>query len=84
MEKTTANVNLTASSKKEATPIASNGEEKDPLEEMLDRTGCKEVHFSLQECMYEHRDWRKCQNLVSSLRQCMLEYEQRRNGPTPN
>lgn len=23
-------------------------EEKDPLEEMLDRTGCKQIHYSLQ------------------------------------
>lgn len=30
------------------TPAANIDEEKDPLEEMLDRTGCKEVHYSLQ------------------------------------
>ena len=51
-------------------------EEKDPLDEMLDRTGCKDIHHALQDCMYEHRDWRRCQPLVGELRQCMQKYEQ--------
>lgn len=54
-------------------------EQTDPLEEMLDRTGCKQTHYSLSECMFEHRDWRKCQHLVNDLRNCMLEYEQRKH-----
>lgn len=29
----------------------------------------------MKECMYEHKDWRKCQNLVNELRDCMRNYE---------
>ncbi|KAH9497823.1 Cytochrome oxidase assembly factor 4 [Dermatophagoides farinae] len=54
-------------------------EEKDPIEEMLDRTGCKTIHISLQECMYEYKDWRKCQHLVNELRDCMLKHEKQKN-----
>ncbi|KPM03909.1 hypothetical protein NH340_JMT02927 [Sarcoptes scabiei] len=56
-------------------PLNQEEEDKDALEEMLDRTGCKNQHFALQECMYEHKDWRKCQNLVNELRDCMRNYE---------
>nr|XP_027201609.1 cytochrome c oxidase assembly factor 4 homolog, mitochondrial-like [Dermatophagoides pteronyssinus] len=61
-----------------------NTEEKDPIEEMLDRTGCKKTHISLQECMYEHKDWRKCQHLVNELRDCMLEYEKQKRPEFQN
>lgn len=46
MDKTTSKP---SSDSKQTNQITSNGEEeKDQLEEMLDRTGCKEIHFSLQ------------------------------------
>ncbi|XP_054153837.1 cytochrome c oxidase assembly factor 4 homolog, mitochondrial-like [Oppia nitens] len=57
-------------------PVRSDNEEVDPLEAMLDKTGCKQHHYSLQDCMYEHRDWRKCQDLVQQLKDCMNRYEQ--------
>ncbi|CAG2182174.1 unnamed protein product, partial [Oppiella nova] len=60
-------------------------EEEDPLETMLNRTGCKELHYSLQtrasiplttqDCMAEHRDWRRCQDLVQKFKDCMIAYE---------
>jgi len=30
----------------------------------------------LQECMAEHKDWRKCQQQVQDFRKCMTEYDQ--------
>uniref|UniRef100_A0A915HG28 CHCH domain-containing protein n=1 Tax=Romanomermis culicivorax TaxID=13658 RepID=A0A915HG28_ROMCU len=32
-----------------------------------------------QECMFEHRDWRKCQDLVKNFRICMEEYERNKD-----
>jgi len=60
-------------------PVKLSDEEEDPLDTMLNRTGCKELHFSLQDCMAEHRDWRQCQHLVKQFRDCMSEYEKRKN-----
>lgn len=35
-----------------------------------------------QECMFEHRDWRRCQPLVQALKQCM-ERAKQKPGETP-
>ncbi|KAK8785082.1 hypothetical protein V5799_008556 [Amblyomma americanum] len=43
----------------------------DPVEEMLKKTGCIELHYAVQECMAEHRDWRKCQDEVRNFQSCM-------------
>lgn len=38
---------------------------EDPVESMLKRTGCIELHYKVQECIAETGDWRKCQDVVS-------------------
>nr|CAD7439407.1 unnamed protein product [Timema bartmani] len=43
----------------------------DPVEIMLRKTGCMELHFKVQECIAETQDWRKCQNEVKNFRLCM-------------
>jgi len=62
----------------------SDDEIEDPLEIMLNKTGCKELHFQLQDCMAEHRDWRACQQLVSQFRDCMKEYEKNKKTRKTN
>ncbi|KAG7269639.1 hypothetical protein CRUP_016430 [Coryphaenoides rupestris] len=34
-------------------------DDDDPVDRMISRTGCSELHYSVQECMAEHQDWRK-------------------------
>ncbi|XP_076264084.1 uncharacterized protein LOC143198626 isoform X2 [Rhynchophorus ferrugineus] len=48
----------------------------DPVEQMLKKTGCMELHFKVQECIAESQDWRKCQNQVSEFKKCMQRYQE--------
>lgn len=50
----------------------------DPVEEMLKKTGCIELHYKVQECIAETNDWRKCQMPVNNFRKCMEMYETNR------
>ena len=51
-------------------------EEEDPVDTMLNKTGCSDQHYAVQECMFNHRDWRKCQNEVKLFRECMAKNSQ--------
>nr|CAH7715040.1 unnamed protein product [Callosobruchus chinensis] len=59
-------------------PVHGNEVLSDPVEEMLKKTGCIELHYKVQECMAETRDWRKCQDSVSNFKKCMDEYHRRK------
>ncbi|XP_015435383.1 PREDICTED: cytochrome c oxidase assembly factor 4 homolog, mitochondrial [Dufourea novaeangliae] len=50
----------------------------DPLEEMLKKTGCMELHYQVQECIAETQDWRKCREQVKQFKVCMDEYQKKR------
>ncbi|QQP58308.1 Coiled-coil-helix-coiled-coil-helix domain-containing protein 8 [Caligus rogercresseyi] len=39
-------------------------EEEDPLDRMLNKTGCVDLHYQVQFCMAEKKDWRLCQKEV--------------------
>jgi len=57
-------------------PTSENDDDEvDPVEEMIKKTGCLELHYEVQFCMAEHQDWRKCQNEVTKFRKCMTEYQ---------
>lgn len=47
---------------------------EDPVELMLQRTGCIELHYKVQECISETGDWRKCQEPVKDFKLCMQKY----------
>jgi len=49
-------------------------ESEDPVEQMLKKTGCIELHYQVLECIAERQDWRKCQNEVKKFKECMAEY----------
>ncbi|KAL2743374.1 hypothetical protein V1477_008863 [Vespula maculifrons] len=36
----------------------------DTIEQKLKKAGCLELHYQVQECIAETRDWRKCQDHV--------------------
>ncbi|KAM3173358.1 hypothetical protein ACTXT7_012649 [Hymenolepis weldensis] len=56
---------------KPAIPKTDDDEEEDL------RTGCLDQHNAIMECMYNHKDWRKCQNEVKFFRQCMSKKEEK-------
>ncbi|KAJ8412455.1 hypothetical protein AAFF_G00127910 [Aldrovandia affinis] len=53
-------------------------DEEDPVDQMISRTGCGELHYAVQECMAEHQDWRKCQSQVQNFKECMLAFQNAR------
>ena len=48
-------------------------EEEDLVDQLLKKSGCTEQHYSVQECMVEHQDWRKCQKVLKDLQVCMSQ-----------
>ncbi|KAH9520020.1 hypothetical protein Btru_071485 [Bulinus truncatus] len=46
-------------------------EEVDPVEAMINKTGCLQLHYAVQECIGEKKDWRQCQKEVTEFRKCM-------------
>ncbi|MGH0184784.1 UNVERIFIED_CONTAM: hypothetical protein FKN15_026910, partial [Acipenser sinensis] len=36
-------------------------DEEDPVDHMIVKTGCAQLHYAVQDCMAENQDWRKCQ-----------------------
>ncbi|KAK5640208.1 hypothetical protein RI129_011019 [Pyrocoelia pectoralis] len=52
----------------------------DPVEEMLKKTGCIEMHYKVIECFSETKDWRKCQDVVKDFRECMNIYNSKKHG----
>ncbi|XP_029956999.1 cytochrome c oxidase assembly factor 4 homolog, mitochondrial [Salarias fasciatus] len=53
-------------------------DEDDPVEQMISRTGCAELHYAVQECMAEHQDWRACRNQVQTFKDCMMSFQKAR------
>jgi len=50
-------------------------DEEDPVTKAIEKTGCLELHYAVQECMADHQDWRKCQDDVKKFAQCMQNYQ---------
>ncbi|XP_028134817.2 cytochrome c oxidase assembly factor 4 homolog, mitochondrial isoform X2 [Diabrotica virgifera virgifera] len=53
-----------------------NQELTDPVEEMLKKTGCINLHYKVQDCISETKDWRQCQSQVTEFRRCMQEHQE--------
>ncbi|XP_035454449.2 cytochrome c oxidase assembly factor 4 homolog, mitochondrial [Spodoptera frugiperda] len=47
----------------------------DPVESMLKKTGCLELHYKVQECIATTKDWRKCQTEVNEFRDCINKHK---------
>jgi len=48
-------------------------EEKDSFEIAIEKSGCAKFHFALQDCYFEHNDWRKCSKEMAEFKQCYDE-----------
>ena len=58
---------MSADAHNRSTPL----DEDDPVEKMLRKAGCLEKHYAVQECMFDHKDWRKCQDKVYDFKKCI-------------
>jgi len=47
-------------------------EELDLVDKLLQKSGCEEKHYKVQECMLEFQDWRKCQAPLKEFQACMF------------
>ncbi|RWS25710.1 hypothetical protein B4U80_02581 [Leptotrombidium deliense] len=65
------------SSKAHSYTVSEN--EDDPFEKAIKSTGCYDKHVQLQDCMFEHRDWRVCQPHVKQFKECMATYQLNKN-----
>ena len=48
-------------------------EEEDLYETLLEKSGCAKLHYALQDCYFEHNDWRKCQKEMQEFKKCVDE-----------
>lgn len=46
-------------------------DDMDPVEKHLSKVGCLNLHYAVQECMFDNKDWRKCQEQVHEFRKCI-------------
>ena len=46
-------------------------EEKDLYETLIEQSGCAKYHFALQDCYFEHNDWRKCRKEMEEFKMCV-------------
>ncbi|XP_054718109.1 cytochrome c oxidase assembly factor 4 homolog, mitochondrial-like [Uloborus diversus] len=58
--------------------IRANDDDTDVVDKLLNETGCSELHYKVQECIAETKDWRKCQKEVTEFRNCINRHEQRK------
>ena len=49
-----------------------SSDDEDTYELMLEKSGCRQYHYRLQDCFYDNNnDWRKCQKEMAEFRDCM-------------
>ena len=45
-------------------------DEIDLVDEAIKKSGCVNENNAIQECFYEHKDWRKCTKEVKAMKEC--------------
>ncbi len=48
-------------------------DDEDPVTKAIAGTGCLKLHYAVQECIAEKKDWRECQQEVANFRKCIEE-----------
>lgn len=46
-------------------------EERDVYETVINKSGCAKFHFALQDCYFDHNDWRKCKKEMEAFKMCV-------------
>lgn len=53
--------------------------EKDPFDEMIEKTGCHDLNNAVIDCYYEAKDWRACKDKVAAFKDCFGKYQKSRD-----
>ena len=56
------------------------GQEGAKIENAIKKTGCSDLNDLVNECHFEHKDWRKCTFEMKMFRDCMEKYKRRRDS----
>ena len=48
-----------------------NEDGTDPVIDKLSKIGCLELHYKVQDCYFDTKDWRKCTKEVKDFQQCI-------------
>lgn len=54
-------------------------EEKDSYEVALENSGCSQFHYALQDCYFQHKDWRKCKKEMAEFKECTDRQNKRKS-----
>ncbi|OJK03628.1 uncharacterized protein BO66DRAFT_393764 [Aspergillus aculeatinus CBS 121060] len=49
---------------------AEDDDEPDEWEKRINRTGCADEQMTLNDCVYQKKDWRSCQKEMEAFREC--------------
>ena len=52
-------------------------DDKDLYEELIDKSGCAKFHYALQDCYFEHKDWRQCRKEMEDFKKCTDQQNKR-------
>ena len=48
--------------------------ERERVDSMLEKAGCLDLHYQVENCMVDHKDWRKCQDSLKKLKICIEDH----------
>ena len=47
-------------------------EEEDPFYTIIEKSGCAQYHYALQDCYAEKKDWRECKKEMEEFKKCNM------------
>jgi len=59
---------------------SNDNEEVDPVIEKLTKVGCLELHYKVQDCYFETKDWRQCTKEVKQFQACLKESKEKKQN----
>ncbi|PYH47640.1 uncharacterized protein BP01DRAFT_390157 [Aspergillus saccharolyticus JOP 1030-1] len=63
---------MTNKEKRQNPPVGEveDDDEPDEWEKRISRTGCADEQMTLNDCVYQKKDWRSCQQEMEAFREC--------------
>ncbi len=60
-------------------PTLNKDDDEDPIITKLNKIGCLEKHYAVQDCYFETKDWRKCSKEVKEFQECVKQAKEESN-----
>jgi cytochrome c oxidase assembly factor 4 len=51
--------------------------QEETIVEKLTKVGCLELHYKVQDCFFDKKDWRQCQVEIKEFKKCLDENKKR-------